>query len=174
VDALQRVFYYGETVLIKQHPLRPYLEHPYRALLQPLIDDNVLHLVKDEGIPATIAILKDPRVGHVHMTGAEATANAVSKTLASNPTGPGLTSELGCSTPWIMAPGEYTKTELENVRARRASEASEKIVMPRERSSASEAKRPKQRERSSATEAAQPKSSATEEQRDRSSATGAA
>ena len=123
MDALQRVLYYGETVLIKQHPLRPYLEHPYRALLQPLIDDDVVHLVRDAGVPATVALLQDPRVGHVHMTGAEATAAAAKEALAGNPTGPGLTSELGCATPWILAPGEYTRTELENVRAPRAKRA---------------------------------------------------
>ena len=112
VDTLQRVFYYGETVLIKQHPLRCYLEHPYRVLLAPLIEDNVVHMVQDEGIPATVAILKDPRVGHVHMTGAEKTAHAIERTLAENPSSPALTSELGCSTPWILTPAVYTEAEL--------------------------------------------------------------
>mmetsp|Transcript_15820 Transcript_15820/g.32510 ORF Transcript_15820/g.32510 Transcript_15820/m.32510 type:complete len:558 (-) Transcript_15820:25-1698(-) len=117
IDVLQRVFVYGETVLLKQHPLRPYLEHPYKILLAPLIDDNIVHLVQDQGIPATIAILSDPRVGHVHMTGAEATAKAIQKTLDANPSSPALTSELGCSTPWILAPAEYTEVELNKAAA---------------------------------------------------------
>jgi len=93
-DTLMRVFHYGETVLIKQHPIRTYLEPLYKALLAPLIVEDIVHLIKDEGIPATISILKDPRVGHVHMTGAENTAIAIEKTLALNPMKPGLTSEV--------------------------------------------------------------------------------
>ena len=36
MDALDRVFMYNECVLIKHHPLRPYLIKPYQRILQPL------------------------------------------------------------------------------------------------------------------------------------------
>jgi hypothetical protein len=78
--------------------------------------------VLDEGIPETEKILKNETIRHVHITGAYQTVLAVEKTLlktrsdvktpdeATNM----VTSELGCATPFIFPPGEYTDAELRN------------------------------------------------------------
>ena len=67
--------------------------------------------------PGTTALLTDPRVGHVCLTGSEATATAVRATLdgAAPPRrGVGLSAELGCATPVLLAGGAWTEAELRN------------------------------------------------------------
>ena len=96
--------------------------------------------------PGTTALLTDPRVGHVCLTGSEATATAVRATLdgaaalpggytppcrclcpllssqvratldgAAPPRrGVGLSAELGCATPVLVAGGAWTEAELRN------------------------------------------------------------
>ncbi|KAJ8598365.1 hypothetical protein CTAYLR_002955 [Chrysophaeum taylorii] len=108
VDALNRIFVNGECVLIKHHPLRPWLMEPYKKMFAPLIELDVLDQVLDEDFDRKV--LADPRVGHVHLTGSEATFAAVKKSV-----GPGTTvsGELGCVTPWIALPGAWTSKELQ-------------------------------------------------------------
>jgi len=42
VDVLCRVFCFSECVLLKHHPLRQYLIHPYEEILRPLIEADVV------------------------------------------------------------------------------------------------------------------------------------
>ena len=113
VDALDRCLCFGEAVLIKHHPLRPWLHAPYASVLAPLIARGVVAQVLDTGVAAATALVADPRVGHVHLTGAERTAAAVRATLdAAGKEDVGVTAELGCSTPWLVVPGVYTQKEL--------------------------------------------------------------
>jgi hypothetical protein len=114
IDVLSRVFTYSECVLLKHHPLRQYLISPYTAILKPLITAGIVRMIPDTGVPDIVELLKNPLVGHVHITGSENTAAAINKTLLSNPTKPRLTSELGCSTPWIVYPSVYSSVELHN------------------------------------------------------------
>ena len=106
MDALDRVFLHNECVLIKHHPLRPYLLKPYQRILQPLIDANIVRMVLDEGNLATANLVKHPSVQHIHMTGSSVTYNKIMELLvaADKSSKCGLTSELGCATPWIVIP----------------------------------------------------------------------
>jgi hypothetical protein len=120
VDILQCIFVLRCPVLLKHHPLRPHLIHPYTVLFKTLIEKGYLSQVLDEGIAETEKILKNETIRHVHITGAYQTVLAVEKTLlrtrsdvktpedATNM----VTSELGCATPFIFPPGEYTNAEL--------------------------------------------------------------
>lgn len=108
-----------KPILIKHHPLRPHLHSFCSDFFAPLIKRGFLDQVLDEGVGRTQAILAREEVKHVHMTGSLGTAQAIEANLAE--TRPHmskgeienmLTSELGCATPWIIAPGKYSKREL--------------------------------------------------------------
>ena len=118
-DILQRTLVHREVVLAKHHPLRPHLLEPYSIILEPLIKRGFIEQVLDEGVPATVEILSHPSVGHVHITGSLATDKAVRSTIAkskphlsSEEVDAMVSSELGASTPFILADGEYTEMEL--------------------------------------------------------------
>jgi len=67
----------------------------------------------DEGVDAAAALVADARVGHVHLTGSEATRDAVRKELdEAGKFHVRVTAELGCATPWLAAPAAWTDAEL--------------------------------------------------------------
>ena len=119
-DALYCFFNHpGKPILIKHHPLRPHLHSFCSEFFAPLIKRGFLDQLLDKGVERTQAILTREEVKHVHMTGSLGTAQAIEATLAE--TRPHmskgeienmLTTELGCVTPWIIAPGKYSKREL--------------------------------------------------------------
>jgi len=118
-DILNRTLIHREVVLAKHNPVRSHLIVPYAIILEPLIKRGFFVQIRDEGIPATQKILSHPSVGHVHITGSLATDIAVRSTIAKSK--PQLStaeveemvsSECGASTPFILAPGEYTKKEI--------------------------------------------------------------
>ena len=115
LDALQRALVDGETVLVKHHPLRPWLADPFAKILGPLVELDVVAQTLDAGVVEASALVADPRVGHVHVTGSEATRDAVRATLdAAGKAAVAISAELGCATPWLVPPGEWTAKELAN------------------------------------------------------------
>mmetsp|Transcript_10002 Transcript_10002/g.22366 ORF Transcript_10002/g.22366 Transcript_10002/m.22366 type:complete len:622 (+) Transcript_10002:79-1944(+) len=118
MDAMDRCLQHKETVLVKLHPLRPWLLKPYEMLMQPLILRGVCSVVVDGAVPDPAALVSDARVQHVHLTGAEATAQKVRDVLdASGKVAVGISAELGCATPWFVVPGTFTEAELTNAAA---------------------------------------------------------
>ena len=121
-DVLQCLFIHPrKPVLIKHHPLRPWLYEPFAMLLEPLIKRGFVDMILDGGIPHTKSLLDSQEISHVHLTGAFGTANAIKETLAltrqhltHNEIDDMVTSELGCATPWIITPGSYTNEEMKN------------------------------------------------------------
>jgi len=124
VDVLERVFVHGECVLLKHHPLRPFLLAPYGCILRPLLEEGIVAMTLDAGIPQTTLLVKHPLTAHVHITGSEGAYNAIVAAVAAAGKGPGksggnnaecgVTGELGCATPWIVSPGHWTDAELAN------------------------------------------------------------
>ena len=109
VEALGRCLLHGDVVMVKHHPLRPWMEAPYAAILAPLIRRGLFAQTRDAGVAASTALLVDPRVGHVSLIGSEATATAVRRVLdEAGKVAVGLSSELGCATPVIVAGGAWT------------------------------------------------------------------
>ena len=115
IDIFQRVFIFNECVLIKQHPLRQFLFEPYYQILKPLIDENILVIIDDFEIEFTKYLIKHPLVNHVHFTGSERTYQAIQKTLKGEVKDCNITAELGCITPWVVFPGEFSLKEIENI-----------------------------------------------------------
>ena len=113
IDVLQRALINKECVMLKHHPLRPWLVKPYAAILEPLIELDVVAQTLDEGVDAAAALVAHRLIGHVHLTGGEATRDAVRRTLdAAGKTDVAISSELGCVTPWLVAGGAWTAKEL--------------------------------------------------------------
>ena len=109
IDVLHRTLVHGECVLLKHHPLRPWLAQPYGQALAPLVRRGVVAQTEDEGVENTAQALRSPFVGHVHMTGGEATYRAVRATVDATTT---VSAELGCVTPYVVVGGEWTTREL--------------------------------------------------------------
>ena len=113
IDVLQRALIHKECVVLKHHPLRPWLVKPYAAILEPLIELDVVAQTLDEGVDAAAALVAHRLIGHVHLTGGEATRDAVRRTLdAAGKQDVAISSELGCVTPWLIAGGAWTAKEL--------------------------------------------------------------
>jgi len=120
-DTIHCLFNHPSTkpVLIKHHPLRPYLYPICAQLFAPLIEAGFVDQIVDGGMPETSLILQHPTVQHVHLTGALSTAQAIEKTMAQSRPDKSeeeiqsmITSELGCVTPFIISPGRYSRSEL--------------------------------------------------------------
>mmetsp|Transcript_1886 Transcript_1886/g.3916 ORF Transcript_1886/g.3916 Transcript_1886/m.3916 type:complete len:615 (-) Transcript_1886:94-1938(-) len=119
MDVLDNCLRHRRPVLVKHHPLREWLAKPYGIMLAPLYQRGYFAQVSNIGNDATRALLSDPAVGHVHITGAYKTARAVREILSqtrphlsSNDVRSMVTSELGCATPHVLDDGSYTDAEL--------------------------------------------------------------
>ena len=110
IDVFERVFIHSECVLLKHHPLRPFLYEPYACILEPLISENIVHMIYDTYNKAEL--LRNSKVNHIHFTGSEETYQYISNTLIDEDTK--ITGELGCATPWIILPGKWTEKEIDN------------------------------------------------------------
>ncbi len=122
IDVLDNALRRRRNVLVKHHPLRPWLSGPYGIVLEPLIRRGYVRQVLDVTNDATGALLSHPSVGRVHVTGAYRTARVVREILsASRPhlsdgaVTSMITSELGCVTPQIIDDGVYTSREMKHV-----------------------------------------------------------
>ena len=119
MDTLQCLFVHPcKPVLIKHHPLRPFLYDLCNQILQPLISRGYVQQMLDEGLELNEAILNQSEVTHIHITGSLRTVEAIQSTLSTirSPNAPAvaISSELGNVTPVIISPGQYTPRELRN------------------------------------------------------------
>ena len=119
IDILDNTLRHRRPVLVKHHPLRPWLIHPYAIMLAPLIKRGYFSQCLDVGIEVTKTLLCHPLVNHVHITGSFSTAKSVMDVLqkahpnlSNTQVSSMVTSELGCATPQIMDDGVYTEAEL--------------------------------------------------------------
>lgn len=122
IDILDNTLRHRRPVIVKHHPLRPWLAAPYAIMLQPLVTRGYFSQCEDVSIEVTKTLLSHPAVSHVHITEAFTTAKAVEDILQqANPTlshskvKSMITSELGCATPQIVDDGKYTDLELVHV-----------------------------------------------------------
>ncbi|KAL9185727.1 hypothetical protein ACHAXT_003504 [Thalassiosira profunda] len=122
IDVLDSVLRGRRPVLVKHHPIRPWLAEPYGVILEPLAKRGYFAQVPDVSIEVTKTLLMHRAVGHVHITGALKTAQAVAATLvearpelSADQIRSMITSELGCATPQIVDDGEYTDSELQHM-----------------------------------------------------------
>jgi len=124
-DVLHEVFNLGCVVALKPHPLQapttPYVQY----ILQPLIDAGYCAILPLPDVESTKQLLYNPLVDKVHMTGGNATHDAIvwgsggdgeeverrkreNDPLLKVP----ITSELGCVTPWLVVPGPWSDEDI--------------------------------------------------------------
>lgn len=121
-DTLYKIFHDGEAVLLKLNPVNEYLETPFNDAFRPLIDANLLRIVRGDREVGE-ALVNHSRISTLHITGSHLTHDAivwggdaaerarrqqVHEPLVTKP----ITSELGNVTPWIVVPGHFTKRQL--------------------------------------------------------------
>lgn len=119
VDVIERAFMHKECVMLKHHPLRPYLVRPLGHVFKPLAEHGVFaHILDADVRGAHAALVAHQAVQHVHMTGSAQTHNRVVASLkAAGRDDVVVTSELGNVTPWIVCPGasrDWTKHEIDH------------------------------------------------------------
>ena len=115
IDVLERIFIHNECVLLKHHPIRPFLFDPYEILFEPLIKENILHMILDDGIENTQSLIHNNIVSHIHFTGSESTFYSINKEIIRKNPLCQLSGELGCATPWVIFPGNWNSNELQNI-----------------------------------------------------------
>ncbi|NOY41088.1 MAG: aldehyde dehydrogenase family protein [Planctomycetes bacterium] len=121
-DTLYKIFHESEAVLLKLNPVNEYLEPVFNDALRPLIDANLLRIVRG-GREVGDAMVRHSAIDTLHLTGSHLTHDTIvwgsdhdertkrqqeGQPLVTKP----VTSELGNVTPWIVVPGNYTKKQL--------------------------------------------------------------
>lgn len=121
LDSLNRIMFEGRRVVLKLNPVNEYLAEPFEAAFRPLIERNLLRIIKG-GVHVGAELTEHPQVSDVHITGSaqthdrivwgspeqQATRKAKGRPLLQKP----ITSELGNVSPWIVVPGNYSSRQL--------------------------------------------------------------
>ncbi|MEU6107314.1 aldehyde dehydrogenase family protein [Streptomyces albidoflavus] len=121
LDVLYQLFAENRTAVLKLNPTTDPLADVYRAMFKPLIDRGLVEIVTG-GPEIGAAFAEHPGIAAVHMTGSEATHDAVvwgtgeaatTAKAAGTPKLPKpMTSELGGVSPIIVLPGTWSDADL--------------------------------------------------------------
>lgn len=108
VDVIERAFVHKECVLLKHHPIRPFMAGVFAHIFEPLAACGAYAQCLDADLAgAHSAFITHPAVAHIHMTGSGATHDRIVAALkAAGREEVQFTSELGCVSPWIVCPGK--------------------------------------------------------------------
>lgn len=121
-DALYKMFHEGKVCLVKLNPVNEYLGPMYERAFQPLVERGYLRFVYG-GAEVGSYLSYHPQVMDVHITGSDRTHDLI----VWGPPGPErdrrraandpllkkvITSELGCVTPAMIVPGDYSPSQL--------------------------------------------------------------
>jgi len=124
-DLMTRMAVDHQVCVLKLNPVQESLRPVFEEVLEPLIRDGFLRITG--GGPETgRRLTDDPRIEAIHLTGSDRTHDAIvwgadsdeqaRRKAEGRPrpevAGKILTSELGCVTPVIVAPGRWTRAEL--------------------------------------------------------------
>lgn len=123
MDALHKLFVEDEVCVVKTNPVNAYIGDHYLRALKPLVDEGVLAVVHG-GAEVGQHLCQHPDIASVHITGSDRTHDmivwgadpdemarrkAANDPLLKKP----ITSELGCVTPVIVVPGEWSESDLD-------------------------------------------------------------
>ncbi|MEZ3160282.1 aldehyde dehydrogenase family protein [Microbacterium sp. BWT-B31] len=121
LDVLYELIVHNRVTILKVNPTQDALVSVYERAFAPLVEPGFLRIVKGAG-DVGAALTVNPRIAHVHITGAAPTfdaivwgtgAEAARRRKAGDPklTKP-ITAELGGVSPIIVVPGEWSKADL--------------------------------------------------------------
>ena len=121
LDCFQKLFLEHAVVILKMNPVNEYLVEFLRPALEPLIKRGFLQIVTG-GVEAGEYLCNHPLVESIHITGAEASHDAIvwgsgdeaiNNRLANTPRNSRkMTSELGAVCPTIVVPGPWTRADI--------------------------------------------------------------
>lgn len=123
MDALYKLFVDDEVCIVKTNPVNAYIGRYYEAGLKPLVDEGVLTVVHG-GAEVGSHLCQHPDIASVHITGSDRThdaivwgadpAEAARRKAANDPIlKKPITSELGCVTPVLVVPGDWSEADLD-------------------------------------------------------------
>ncbi|MEU6264632.1 aldehyde dehydrogenase family protein [Saccharopolyspora shandongensis] len=120
-DVLYQLFAENRVVVLKLNPVMDAVKPVFDAVFAPFIELGVVQIVTG-GVDVGEALAHHPGISAVHMTGSEATHDAVvwgvgdegkiAKATGQPRLGKPMTSELGGVSPVIVVPGEWSKADL--------------------------------------------------------------
>ena len=121
-DALYKLFHEGKLCIVKLNPVNEYLGPFYEQAFQPLIERGYLRFVYG-GAEVGSYLSYHPQIVDVHITGSDRTHDMIvwgppgeERTRRQSANDPllkkNITSELGCVTPVMVVPGNYSAGEL--------------------------------------------------------------
>jgi hypothetical protein len=121
-DLLYKLFAEDQTVLLKMNPINDYLKPFFEQAFQPLVADGFLAIVSG-GAAVGRYLCHHPKIDTLHITGSHRTYDAIvwgdtleeqrrrkqeNQPVLTKP----FTSELGCVTPVLVVPGEWTPADI--------------------------------------------------------------
>lgn len=123
MDVLHKLFVEGSVVVLKVHPLLASLGGFFERAFRSLIDDGFLAVMNGDRDAGQL-LVNHPLVDAIHLTGSAATfdgivwgtdpADRARRKKSGTPANPrSITAELGCVTPVLVVPGEWSTRELE-------------------------------------------------------------
>jgi len=121
-DALFKLFHEDEVVILKCNPVNDWAGPHYEKAFAPLVDAGVFQVVYG-GAAQGAHLTQHPQVDSIHITGSDATHDRIvwgppeeqerrkaeNDPVCDKPIG----SELGCVTPVIVVPGDWSDKDLE-------------------------------------------------------------
>jgi aldehyde dehydrogenase (NAD(P)+) len=125
MDAFYKLFVEGSVCIVKMNPVNEYLGPFYEEAFKPLVDAGYLRVVYGAGDVGSYLTTHEG-IDDIHITGSDRTHDLI----VWGPPGPErdrrkaakdpllkktMTSELGCVTPVIFVPGEFSQGELDFV-----------------------------------------------------------
>ncbi|MGW1073717.1 aldehyde dehydrogenase family protein [Streptomyces sp. NPDC002537] len=121
LDVLHRLYAAGTVVLLKLNPVNDYLAPLLRDVFAPFVERGFVRITTG-GAAAGSALVNDPDVTSVHITGSAATHDAIvfgpgpegaARRAAGRPLlGKPVTSELGGVGPAVVLPGPWSRADL--------------------------------------------------------------
>jgi acyl-CoA reductase-like NAD-dependent aldehyde dehydrogenase len=122
MDLLYKLFAENQVVVLKMHPVNDYLGPLIEQAFQPLVEDGYLRVVYGDAREGQ-CLVHHPAVDEVHMTGSAAVHDRIvwgdtpeeqSRRRAAHAPkiAKRITSELGCVTPVIVLPGEWSSAAI--------------------------------------------------------------
>lgn len=123
-DTVHKTLVTGQQVILKMNPVNVSLRSVFEKALGPLIEDGLLVIVEGDGKYGS-DLVNHPGVDEVHLTGSHATYDRIvwgdtpeeqnERRRREEPKlQKHITSELGNITPWIVAPGKYSRRQLKS------------------------------------------------------------
>lgn len=106
MDLLYKLFVEDRVVVLKMHPINDYGGPFFERAFAPLIDGGFLRIVYGDAA-AGGHLVQHPSIDQIHITGSAAVHDRIAAATAKP-----ITSELGCVTPVLVVPGEWSDREL--------------------------------------------------------------